>query len=563
MASEPDQVNIELASTTNSKPGETTAETIEAVGQHGRCGGRDKAAQLLKEAGYAIVVTPEDNKRLLRKIDTAILPIILIIYCLQSLDKTALSYASVFGIIDDAHLHGEEYSWLGAIVYVAQLVWQPVVAYFLVKLPLGKFCATMVLCWGATLCGMAAALNFGGLMATRFILGSFEASVAPCFIAIVQMWYRRTEQTSRNAAWYSMLGIVNIVSAALNRAKEKLTAGQFGSLLSFGLAHIHSEILDPYQIIFLFCGLLTVVFSIAVFIFLPDSPMQARFLKGDDRLLAIERLRMNQMGISSGVWRWDHVREVFLDVKTWLWFAMLTAVSIPSGGITTYGPLIVKSFGFTSFQTILFNMPFGAVQLVATLGGAMAATRWKAKSPIIALLCIPPIIGLSIMLGVTYEKSNRGVLLFAYYITSVYPAISPLIYSWSGQNTGGDTKRKVTTGVMFLGASAGNIIGPNLFKTSEAPRYAEGLRADLILFVIIILLVATGAAWIRILNKKHAAARERVGKSAKVIDLSMEDNKALVEHHELVNDGAAAGGVGDRAFDDVTDLVNEDFIYLY
>jgi hypothetical protein len=51
-----------------------------------------------------------------------------------------------------------------------------------------------------------------GLMATRFLLGSFEACVAPTFIAIVQMWYRRGEQTVRNAAWYAQLGVVNIVS---------------------------------------------------------------------------------------------------------------------------------------------------------------------------------------------------------------------------------------------------------------------------------------------------------------------------------------------------------------
>lgn len=85
--------------------------------------------------------------------------------------------------------------------------------------------------------------------------------------------------------------------------------------------------------------------------------MKARFLKGDDRLLAIERLRMNQMGISSGEWRSDHVWECFLDPKTWIWTALLTVVSIPSGGISTFGPLIVKSFGFDSFTTILFNMP--------------------------------------------------------------------------------------------------------------------------------------------------------------------------------------------------------------
>jgi hypothetical protein len=53
----------------------------------------------------------------------------------------------VFGLIEHTNLVGDQYSWLGAIVYVAQLVWQPVVAYFLVKLPTGKFLAIMVFCW--------------------------------------------------------------------------------------------------------------------------------------------------------------------------------------------------------------------------------------------------------------------------------------------------------------------------------------------------------------------------------------------------------------------------------
>ena len=214
MADNEANVNIRTQSSRDQKGIDVdNATTIEAVSiDHTNSGaGKDRAAQLLKEAGHSVVVTPEENKWILRKIDLAILPIILSIYCLQSLDKTALSYAAVFGIIDDTNLACDEYSWLGAIVYVAQLVWQPLVAYFLVKLPTGKFCATMVLCWGATLCGMAGAKSFGGLMATRFILDSFEASVAPTFIAIVQMWYRRAEQTNRNAAWYSMLGIVNIV----------------------------------------------------------------------------------------------------------------------------------------------------------------------------------------------------------------------------------------------------------------------------------------------------------------------------------------------------------------
>lgn len=232
MANVRDETDLEMVAHGTSKSTDTQTERIEAVESNSNVAGKDKAAQLLKVAGHTVAVTPEDNKRILRSIDWHILPIILVIYCLQSLDKTALSYASVFGLVEDLHLVGHEYSWSGAIVYVAQLVWQPVVAYFLVKFPLGKFIAIMVFCWGATLCGMTASKNFGGLMASRFVLGSFEASVAPTFIALVQMWYRRSEQTNRNAAWYSMLGIVNI----------------FGSLLSYGLAHIHSDTLYPFQV---------------------------------------------------------------------------------------------------------------------------------------------------------------------------------------------------------------------------------------------------------------------------------------------------------------------------
>lgn len=62
-------------------------------------------------------------------------------------------------------------------MYIAQLVMQPLVAFFLVKFRIGKFVGITVLTWGAILCGMAGATNFQGLMATRFLLGAFESAV--------------------------------------------------------------------------------------------------------------------------------------------------------------------------------------------------------------------------------------------------------------------------------------------------------------------------------------------------------------------------------------------------
>lgn len=107
-----------------------------------------------------------------------LLPIMLGVYFLQQLDKSTLSYASVFGLVKDAKLGGQDYSWLGSVVYIAQLFMQPIIAYFLVKLPTGKFAGAMVLCWGVTLSLMAIATNFNwGLFAARLFLGCFEASV--------------------------------------------------------------------------------------------------------------------------------------------------------------------------------------------------------------------------------------------------------------------------------------------------------------------------------------------------------------------------------------------------
>jgi hypothetical protein len=93
---------------------------------------------------------------------------------------------------------------------------------------------------------------------------------------------------------------------------------------------------------------------------------------------------------------------------------------IPSGGITTFGPLIVNSFGFNAFNTILLNIPFGAVQIVATMGGAAFATWTKRKGPALALLCIPPIAGCIMLLVIEHTKSNRGPLLVGYYLVHLH-----------------------------------------------------------------------------------------------------------------------------------------------
>jgi len=86
--------------------------------------------------------------------------------------------------------------------------------------------------------------------------------------------------------------------------------------------------------------------------------------------------------------------------------------------------LIVESFGFDQLNTILLNVPFGAVQLIATMGGAWLATAWKMKGPVLALLCLPPIAGCCMLLKIPHDDAHKGPLLVGYYIVRIS---SPLV----------------------------------------------------------------------------------------------------------------------------------------
>ncbi|PGH19080.1 hypothetical protein AJ79_00114 [Helicocarpus griseus UAMH5409] len=514
--------------------------------------GREKAAEFLANVGEDRSFTFEEEKKVLRRIDWRVLPLILGAYFFQQLDKSSLSYVSIFGIIEDANLVGQQYSWLGSILYLAQLVMQPLAAFLLVKLPTGKLIAAAIFLWGSSLAIMTACTNFGSLLALRFMLGAFESMIAPSCVAVTQMWWRRSEQTFRTALWNGMNGVTFIV----------------GSLFTYGLGHIKSDTLFPYQIVFLFCGLLTVAYSFLVLFFMPDSPMETKFLKEREKVIAVERLRANQMGIISREWRWDHVWESCYDLKTWCWFFLIIAISIPSGGVSTFGNLIVKDFGYSAFDTILFNIPFGVIQIFAILGGGWAATRFRSKGLVIAFFAVVSDIGVILML--TIPRHQRGVLLFGYYLVSCLAAITPLVYAWEAQNTAGDTKRKCTSAVVFIGMCAGNVIGPQLYSTSQAPQYREGLISSLIMFILVAVFALVIDVYLIFLNKSHAKKREQLGKSATIVDESMMRKDKIeagktIETEEVGAGGQDAnqGGDVDKGFSDMTDLKNEDFIFVY
>jgi hypothetical protein len=116
-------------------------------------------------------------KKLVRKINWTLMPLLCGTYLLQYIDKQALSYAAVFDLFTSTKTTSEEYSWLTSIFYFGYLVSEWPSSYLAQHFPTGKVLSAFVTTWGCVLMLTAACSNFTGLAICRFILGCLEAPI--------------------------------------------------------------------------------------------------------------------------------------------------------------------------------------------------------------------------------------------------------------------------------------------------------------------------------------------------------------------------------------------------
>ncbi|KAK6216123.1 hypothetical protein LQW54_003899 [Pestalotiopsis sp. IQ-011] len=293
---------------------------------------------------------------------------------------------------------------------------------------------------------------------------------------------------------------------------------------------------NEYQILFLLFGLITVAWSAVVWFFVPDSPRTARFLTPAERETAA--LRPMKFQRTTQTKKWDKVQfiEAITDVNSWWFFLFSFVTCIPNGGTTSFSTLVIKSFGYDSFKTILMGLPASAFQLTTVILAAIFTTMFR-KSRLIALVLVylMAISGfLMIKLLPTSEKLSR--LAGFWLITAVAPAF-PLMLSLSSINIAGFTKKSTVMALIFLGYCAGNLRGPQFFISTEAPNYHTAYTAILACFAITIALVVLMRFYLARENKMRDREQgvRRDAEETREIDLAADENLLDVDETDKQN----------------------------
>ncbi|OBT46777.1 hypothetical protein VE00_02660 [Pseudogymnoascus sp. WSF 3629] len=470
------------------------------------------------------IITEEESNRLLKLIDRRVLVIMILTYFLQAIDKGTLSFASIMGIEKDLNLVGQDYSWLITGVYIAILIVEYPTNWIITKVPIAKYLSFNIVCWGAVLACHAASTNFTTILVCRILLGIFEAACQPSFIILSSMWFKREEQTARVTYWYMMNGAQQVV----------------GGLLAYCFTLIgRDKVIKNWQALFIAYGVISVFWGIFVGWWMPDSPMRAKCFSEEDKRKMIERVRSNQTGMQSRVFRKEQMIEGLKDPQTWCYCLIAICTTLPTSGLGGFANIIIKSFNFETLQVQLLAMVLGFYIIIVLFASIWLVKKTNQNLLVMAGFVVPSFVGTIVLMTVESKSMSTKVgLLFSYYLTLSFWSAQTLALSMISRNIAGQTKKATVVACNFIAWSVGNSIGPQVFLKWDAPRYFIAFATHLGCYTLLMFVIAFLRWWLLRENKKK-------------------DELAAAGIREAADDNMT------HAFEDLTDRENPNFRYIF
>ncbi|RAK86232.1 MFS general substrate transporter [Aspergillus costaricaensis CBS 115574] len=453
----------------------------------------------------APTIDPAVEARLLRKLDLRV--------------PTLLGNAKIAGMEEDLHLTGNRYTWLLTIFYISYTLFEFLALMWKI-MPPHRWAAITVMTWGIVATCQAAAQNWGGMMALRFLLGMSEAAFGPGSPYLLSFFYRRQELGLRCGLFLSAAPLANT----------------FAGALAYGITSGHAKIAN-WRLLFLVEGSPSLVAAFLAWFYLPDHPASARFLTEEEKEVARAR-SLRRSGESERVTgiNWKELWQTLLDAKAWLTALMYFSCNVSFSSLPVFLPTILEDMGFTAINAQGLTAPPYFASFLVTIATTWLADRLQQRGLVIALSSLVGAIGYVLLATCT----SVGVRYFGVFLAAVgvFPSIANIL-PWVLNNQGSDTRRGMGIVILNIIGQCGPFLGTNVFPASDAPRYVRGqsiCAAFMFFTVILALALRTLLVWEnRQLDKKYGTAAERAAQATTKGDLILGEENYGANYRYVLN----------------------------
>ncbi|KAI1814434.1 MFS general substrate transporter [Poronia punctata] len=307
-------------------------------------------------------LSKEDYARLSRratlKLDLVMMPILLIMYVLNYLDRQNIASARLAGLQEDLGMTDVQYQTAVSILFIGYILAQTPSNLLASKITWpGIYICMGMAAWGAMSALTAVVHDFSHLLAIRALLGVIEAIFFPGALFLLSQFYNRKQFALRTAILYSGSQIGNAV----------------GGLFAIGILQLDGQRgLSGWRWLFLIEGISTVVIASIFSFFLPNSHQKKIIFLTP---LEHEFIRYNYTS--------DHNsnHSNYSDEETSSWKGFVLAISDPKlwlitgilyctytvGTVVNFFPSVIQSLGYPLTTTYGLTCPPFVLCILAML----------------------------------------------------------------------------------------------------------------------------------------------------------------------------------------------------
>ncbi|KAI0126752.1 major facilitator superfamily domain-containing protein [Xylariales sp. AK1849] len=521
-------------SSTLEKPEATGAEIAHHEKGHGASTGKaeiDRIDAIAQTPGTTLESFAHLNeKKILRKMDMRLIPMLAILYLLAFLDRGNIGNAKIEGLQEDLGLQPDQYNWCLTVFFFSYAAFEVPSNLLLKKLRPSRWLPFIMVAWGTVMTLMGIVRNYQGLLAARFFLGVAEAGLYPgCayYVSIplskrptrrilqrLTMWYCRHEIQFRQAMFFSAASI----------------AGAFSGLLAFAISKMDGVGgLEGWRRIFILEGIATVIVAVLAFFVLHDFPETATFLTEEERAFVVFRLKYGQDKKADQEGRtqvaevdefeWKYVWQAFRDWQIWLNLFVYLGIVCPLYGVSLFLPTIINSLGYTSSTAQLLTVPIYITAAILAVVVAYISDRVGKRSPFVISFLFMMVVGFAMCIS----TSNPRVVYAGVFVVAcaIYPSF-PGNISWLSNNLAGSYKRSAGMAIQIGIGNLGGAMASNFYRQRDAPRYVLGHALELAF-------ISTGIIAAFILVVSYASVNKKRNQSLQGDGVGSLDPKVLAE----------------------------------
>ncbi|ODN84940.1 hypothetical protein, variant [Cryptococcus amylolentus CBS 6039] len=403
-----------------------------------------------------------EEKKLVRKIDIALMPTLFVLLILNYLDRNALSSARVQGIEKSLGMVGNQFNTAISLLFVGYILGQIPSNMILSKTRPSIYLGTCVMIWSLVSLSTGFVKNYHQLLAVRILLGFTESPYFPGALFLLSTWYTKQELAFRTAFLYC----------------GSLLAGAFSGLIAAGVENglDGAKGMESWRWLFIVDGSVSGFFAIVSIFILPDYPATTRWLSTREKAIAVWRMERDggqrdedDEGMFKGL------MMALTDYRLYL-LAIIIITKTTAAAVTQFIPTVIQTFKFNKVITLLLSAPPYLVASVISLLVSRLSDRRPERCWHIA---IPVAVG---MIGniIAVSSLNTGARYFSIFLMlgGLYGCYTVSLSWISTTFPRPRTKRASAYAVINALGNIAQVYSPYLYPSTDSPRYTTAFATN-------------------------------------------------------------------------------------